>query len=267
MEGCAEGDDILCSEAHLRAWFVRGCDPVQQTIDGLDIGWGGVQRWATARVPTLGKGLHLDLACGYATFLAELGWRFPQARLFGLNIDFKEPHGLARPLLTKAGVSAELVQADARQMPFADGTFNSASCFMGLQEVEIGFGEAGVRHVLREAVRVLRTAGMLVLLDVYPLQRLMTLMEGLPVMWVDRIARELDVRWNREVAMKAIALYAEGWVAQMRLPAGDRVAHAIAYHEVLDRMQLELEAQMTSQGYYVPFGPVRMVVVKKLGTQ
>ena len=109
---------IVKREDQLRAWFTQECDPVQKVVDGLDIGWGGVQRWATARMPPP-KGLHLDFACGYATFLAQLGWRFPRARLVGLNIDFAGPHALARPLLTEAGVTAALVQADARQMPFA----------------------------------------------------------------------------------------------------------------------------------------------------
>jgi hypothetical protein len=33
-------------------------------------GWGGVQRWATARMAAV-EGWHLDIACGYATFLAQ----------------------------------------------------------------------------------------------------------------------------------------------------------------------------------------------------
>jgi hypothetical protein len=66
--------------------------------------------------------------------------------------------------------------------------------------------------------------------------------------------------------MRAVALYAEGWVAQMRLPAGDRAAHEVAYRETLQRLQSEVDAQMARQGYYVPFGPVRMVVAQKLGT-
>jgi hypothetical protein len=50
-------------------------------IDGLDIGWGGVQRWATAHIPKPTEGPHLDFACGYGTFLAQLGWRFPDVYL------------------------------------------------------------------------------------------------------------------------------------------------------------------------------------------
>src|SRR5439155_832992 len=40
---------ILGREETLRSWLVKGRDPIIQEIDGLDIGWGGVQRWATAR--------------------------------------------------------------------------------------------------------------------------------------------------------------------------------------------------------------------------
>jgi len=254
---------IRCREAQLRAWFVRDGDPVRQVIDGLDIGWGGVQRWATGRMPSIAGGLHLDLACGYATFLAQLGWRFPDARLVGLNIDFRGPHALARPLLGEAGVRAALVGADARRMPFAEGRFDSASCFLGLQDVEIGFGRAGVRETLTEAVRVLRTGGTLLLLDEYPLPRLRTLLDGLPLTWIDGAERELDVRWEREVAMRAVELYSEGWVEQMRLPAGDRTARRAACQETLARMRAEVEAQIAERGTYVPFGPVRMVVLQK----
>jgi SAM-dependent methyltransferase len=263
MEGCAEGVAIRWREAQLRAWFVRDCDPVRQAIDGLDIGWGGVQRWATARIPSLAGGLHLDLACGYATYLAQLGWRYPEARLVGLNIDFQGPHALARPLLAEAGVRAALVQADARRLPFADGTFHSASCFLGLQDVEIGYGEAGVRGTVHEAVRVLRREGVLVLLDEFPFERLTALLDGLPVAWIDRAERELDVRWDQEIAQRAAALHAEGWAAQTR-PQGE-TARRTAYRDALARIEAEVEAQVARQGYYVPFGPVRMAVIRKLG--
>lgn len=258
------GDEgqILAREQALRAWFTRDAEPVLAQIDGLDIGWGGVQRWATAQMPPV-EGLHLDVACGYATFLAQLGWRFPTARLVGLNIDFDGPHALARPLLTEARITAVLVQADARQMPFADGTFASTSCFLGLQDIEIGFGEEGVRETLTEAIRVLRPDGLLILLDEFSFDRFAALLGGLPVEWIDQGEREPDVQWDREVAQAAIRLYAKGWVAQMCLPRGDEAAHEAAYQEVLGRMEAEVEEQVTRQGYYVPFGPMRTVVVRR----
>ena len=233
-------------------------------MDGLDVGWGGVQRWATAPMPLLADGLHLDVACGYATFLAELGWRFPATRLVGLNIDFEGPHALARPLLIEAGVTASLVQADARQMPFAHGMFASASCFLGLQDIEIGFGERGVRDSVAEIARVLGRGGVLVLLDEFPFERFEDLLRGSPVTVTDRAERALDVRWDRQVAERAIQLYAEGWAAQAR--AADQAAQVRTRDEVHQRMVAEMERQFATQGYYVPFGPVRMIVARKLGT-
>lgn len=261
IDACAADEAICRREAQLRAWFVRDCDRVQSIIDGLDIGWGGVQRWATARIPPL-SGLHLDLACGYATFLAQLGWRYPATRLVGLNIDFRGPHALARPLLAEAGVRAALVQGDARRLPFADGTFRSASCFLGLQDVEIGYGKEGMRQTVREAVRVLCKEGVLVLLDEFSTDRFVVLLDGLPVVWIDGAARELNAQWDREVARRAAILYAEGWAAQTR-PA-DETARQAAYRDALARIEAEVEAQLDRQGHYVPFGPVRMVIVRKL---
>ena len=253
---------IVSREQALRAWFTRDADPVLRQIDGLDIGWGGVQCWATARVPPPTEGPHLDVACGYATFLAQLGWRFPTARLVGLNIDFDGPHAVARPLLAEAGVTAVLVRADARQMPFADGSFRSVSCFLGLQDIEIGFGEEGVRDTVAEAVRVLRLGGVLTLLDEFPFEQFHAVLDGLPLVVVDQGERTLDVRWSRQVAERAIAFYVEGYVAQTRL--ADPVTRSQVYDETHTRMRSDMEHQLRDQGYYVPFGPVRMVVAKKV---
>jgi len=81
-------EQLVQHEIALRAWFTRDADEIQQVIDGLDIGWGGAQRWGTRRMYIPVSGLHLDFACGYGTFLAQLGWRFPSAQLVGLNFDF-----------------------------------------------------------------------------------------------------------------------------------------------------------------------------------
>jgi ubiquinone/menaquinone biosynthesis C-methylase UbiE len=251
---------IIDKEARLRAWFTRGADPILRVIDGLDIGWGGVQRWATARMPAP-AGPHLDFACGYGTLLAQLGWRFPAVRLVGLNIDYQGPHAVIRDLLSEAGVAAELIQADARHMPFADEAFSSASCFMGLQDIEIGFGEAGMRAALAEASRSLRPGGALTLVDEFALGRLDTLLEGLPLVVVQRAERALEVRWDREVAERAISLYATGWIAQAR--PRDVEEESRIYEQACRRMSIEMEHQLLQQGHYIPFGPMRLLIARK----
>jgi len=126
------------------------------------------------------------VACGYGTFLAELGWRFPSLRLVGPNIDFAGPHALARPLLAEAQVGALLVCADARSVPFADVTIGLVSCSLGLQDIKIGFGEQGVRQAVEEADRVLCPGGWLFLLGEWPLGRFDSLLAGLPLVVTDR---------------------------------------------------------------------------------
>jgi SAM-dependent methyltransferase len=254
---------ILLKERALRAWFIRDADPVRAQVDGLDIGWGGIQHWTTAQIPPQILGLHLDFACGYGTFLAQLGWRLPSLQLIGLNIDFIGPHAAIRPLLAQADVAARLVQADARCMPFIGGSIDSVSCFMGLQDIEIGFGESGIHDAASEAIRVLRPGGLLILVDEYPFKKIHRILALFPIQVIDQKEKDLDIHWNREVAEAAIRLYAQGWLAQQFPTASDKVAKNKAYRRILRRMQAQVESQIANQGYYVPFGPMRMVIAQK----
>ena len=256
-------DRTVEREDALRRWFVRDCDPIRAEIDGLDIGWGGVQRWITSILPLEACSRHLDFACGYATFIAQLAWRFPRLTIVGLNIDFEGPHALAEDLVAEAGVAdrCEFVSADARRMPFPDGSFDSVSCFLGLQDIEIGFGETGMRDALEEAVRVLRPAGSLAVADEFSIERLRELLDPLPLDRPRFEERALDVRWNREVAERAIELYADGWEAQVR--SSDPAEKAKAREEALGRMRVELERQVADRGVYVPFEPIRLAIARR----
>lgn len=252
---------IIKKEIELRDWFTRDCDETMKVIDGLDVGWGGTQRWATANMPVSLAAPHLDFCCGYGTFLAHLGWRFPDAQLIGLNIDYEGPHALINSLLGEAGIDVSLVKADARQMPFVDNSFGSVSCFLGLQDIRIGFGDSGVRQALEEATRVLDAGGSLVLLDDFSFEAFDAFLAGMPLRAEKRGEAKLDIRWDRATAEIAIRLYAKGYVKQRR-PCDEKESVRV-YEEVHSRMKLEMERQLSDTGYYVPFNSVRMVISRK----
>ena len=252
---------IIGREKELRDWFTHGKDELMQEVDGLDIGWGASQRWATSRMPDIASGWHLDFACGYGTFLAQLGWRFPYTNLFGLNIDYMGPHACIKKLLQKAKVRATLVQADAREMPFAERCFDSISCFLGLQDIRIGFGNRGVSKAVSEAVRVLKPGGRLILADEFTFDSVLTLLEKECVNIIMKDEYALDVKWSRSVAEAAIKVYSEGWTVQSRVESAQE--RAAVQSETYMRMKADMEQQLSNKGFYVPHGPVRMVAARK----
>jgi ubiquinone/menaquinone biosynthesis C-methylase UbiE len=97
----------------------------------------------------------LEIGCGRGIGLAELGRRLEPQRLVGLDIDssFLEE---AREHLDRAGTRAELVQADARRLPFPPASF----------DVVIDFGTcyhiAFASHAVSEVHRVLVHGGLFV---------------------------------------------------------------------------------------------------------
>jgi SAM-dependent methyltransferase len=104
-----------------------------------------------ARIPGLGQGLTLDLACGAGRHLPYLA---AQQRTIGLD--------LSPWLLDVArGKDAPLVRADMRSLPFASETFTLVA------NLFTSFGyfaeDEDSTHVLREVTRVTRRGGWLVL--------------------------------------------------------------------------------------------------------
>ena len=117
-----------------------GCDSLWRANVGAR-----VKRWAPAII--------LDLATGSGVLAHELKKQIPVARVVGADF--------CAPMLTFArrrGI-AELVVADGLALPFQDGRFDVVTMAFGLRNM------ASYDVALREAARVLRTGGHLVILD------------------------------------------------------------------------------------------------------
>jgi len=254
--------DIITRENQLREWFTRDCDPVRKVIDGLDIGWGGAQRKATREMIMQPGSIHLDVACGYGTFLVQLGWRFPEARIVGLNIDYQGVHASIHDLLAEAGMQVPLIQADARNMPFRVGVFSSASCFLGLQDIKIGSGTKGVKQAISETMRIVQQYGYVTLIDDFPADEFHDYLIGVKHDVIKEQPLDIDVRWKPHIASEAIKLYAKGWVAQTELTCEEDRQRA--YDNIFGGMKKNMEQQIRSRGYFVPFDSLRMIIIQRL---
>jgi SAM-dependent methyltransferase len=101
----------------------------------------------------------LEVGCGVGAVLAVLGQEYPGIELFGVDIEQKQLD-FARGHLERAGVEATLRQADARALPFTDGSFDHVWMMWFLEHV------ANPPAALREARRVLVPGGRITAIEV-----------------------------------------------------------------------------------------------------
>jgi demethylmenaquinone methyltransferase/2-methoxy-6-polyprenyl-1,4-benzoquinol methylase len=103
----------------------------------------------------------LDLCTGTALVPAVVAAARPQTFVVGLDLS-PEMLALGRQKLARASrTNAALVRADAGRLPFRDGSFDAVTVSFGLHELPTAVRECAAR----EAARVLRPGGALVVAD------------------------------------------------------------------------------------------------------
>ena len=123
---------------------------------GVDRRW---RRRTVTLVPPSGDGPVLDVCTGTAD-LALAYRRAAKARVEVVGADFCRPMLLiGRAKSRRAGARVTLVEADAQQLPFPDGTFQIVSVAFGLRNL------SDTDRGLAEMVRVCRPGGRVAVLE------------------------------------------------------------------------------------------------------
>lgn len=267
-------NEIILKENKLRAWFTRKFSPddPMHMIDGFDIGWGGAARFTTFHLTEYldpQKNMRiLDVACGYGTFLVEIGWRFPRATLFGLNLDFDPPHDSIFSLLTHGDVQVSLISADVMQLPLIIDYFDCVSCFLGLQDIAITRGKKRLGEVVSNLLQIVAPGGYLLLLDNLSVDFFKNILysqrQNYKLLLYDTF--EPECRWSREIGLTAVELYAQGYLQQQLDSNNPPHDSQQALGKIRKELLRELEEQLKTQGYYNPWGTLILFILQKVNT-
>jgi SAM-dependent methyltransferase len=151
------------------------CFGLSMGLTGAVMGWdskvGKIRRRdrVLAGLPWLGDETVLDVGCGRGLYLIGAAGRVPNGRAVGIDIwSTSDLSGNAMDATRRnaevEGVAdrVELKTADAREMPFADGTFDCVLSSMALHNI---YDAAGRDKAIREIARVLKPGGRAAILD------------------------------------------------------------------------------------------------------
>lgn len=93
----------------------------------------------------------LDIGCGTGQLLSSLGRRYPDSRLYGLDLAYN----MARCSAERLGPGAVLVNGDAEQLPFRDGVIDLVVSTSTLQWID------DLDSFFRQCHRIMRPDGLL----------------------------------------------------------------------------------------------------------
>jgi SAM-dependent methyltransferase len=112
----------------------------------------------------------LDVGCGHGLMLCAAAKRLTTGEAVGVDIWQKEDQAGNSPAATMANARAEgvvdrveLLDGDARELPFEDASFDAAVSSWALHNI---YDAAGRAEALREIARVLKPGGRLAVIDI-----------------------------------------------------------------------------------------------------
>lgn len=262
-------DVIITKENKLREWFTRGLSDEDRVIDGFDIGWGGTARWAfsilTHFLDLDSESQLLDVACGYGTFLVELGWMFPQVNLFGLNLDFEPPHDVIFSLLLQGEVEAQVIAGDVCYLPFKEDYFDCVTCFLGLQDIMITRGEECLGEVVSSLLQLVFPQKYLLIIDNFPEDSFQEILSNLSIDTKISCSDsfEPECRWPRDIGLKAIELYSKGYLQQLKDSKNPPKNLDESLTSIRRKLKRDLENQLSKTGYFNPWGTMRLYLLER----
>jgi arsenite methyltransferase len=147
-------------------WVVGGSLYLNATFRGKFEVWSEV----LDRAGLTGTENALDIGCGRGAVTVQLALRLPEGHVTGIdlwrNIDQSGNNTSATEAnLALNGVEGRvsLETADMTKLPFADNTFDIATASLSIHNVKTSDGRA---DAIREAIRVLKPGGKLLIVDI-----------------------------------------------------------------------------------------------------
>jgi len=99
----------------------------------------------------------LDLATGYGYFAIEVAKQEKNLKIIGIDISQNDILSAKRNV--KEYNCVEIIQMDASEMSFSDGSFDIVVNFLGLEDIHMTQGREGVKKTFLEVYRILKPEG------------------------------------------------------------------------------------------------------------
>jgi SAM-dependent methyltransferase len=147
-------------------WLVGGSLYLNTSLRGKFQAWAELLDRAKLR----GTERALDIGCGRGAVLVQLAQRLPDGHVTGIDLWRSVDQSGNNEAATESNLVANAVQdrvtlvtGDMTKLPFADASFDLVTASLAIHNVRSADGRASA---IREAVRVLKPGGSLIIVDI-----------------------------------------------------------------------------------------------------